>query len=374
MAIKMDNRLQEPLQVKENGELRYEIHFLNTFSGLSDELQKLGYPADVKACIVADSNTAPLYADAVKEELEKAFGKAVVFLLPAGEPSKTLEHIEDLYEFLIQEHFERRDFLVALGGGVVGDMTGFAAATYLRGIDFIQVPTTLLAMVDSSIGGKTGVDFRGHKNMVGAFYMPKLVYMDLSTLKTLPQRELSCGMAEVIKYGYTFDAPFLSILKGSPDKVFSYDLPFLAQMIYRCCNYKRTVVEEDPREKGRRALLNFGHTIGHAVEKLKKFTLLHGECVSIGMAAAIYLSMKKGYLAESDLDGCRELASLYHLPTEVQADGFNAEDVLKTLKSDKKMSAGKVRFILLKKAGEGFIDHSLSDEELLDAIHSVLKE
>lgn len=223
------------------------------------------------------------------------------FIFPAGEESKTLATVENLYEFLIQNKFERRDMLAALGGGVVGDLTGFTAATYLRGIDFIQIPTSLLAQVDSSIGGKTGVDFRAYKNMVGAFHQPKLVYSCAETLKTLTEQQYISGLGEIIKHGLIKDIAYYHWLKEHKEAILSRDTQTMIEMIEVSCRIKKEVVENDPEEAGERALLNFGHTLGHAVEKLMNFTMLHGECVAVGMHGAAWHFKRKKYDLRRDI-------------------------------------------------------------------------
>ena len=362
--------MQDRIHVHQDGNVIYDIVFKNDFSELKKELERAGFGKSRKACIISDSNVAPLYLMTLQELLSDTFSFVGSYTLPAGESNKTLEHIGDVYEYLIQNHFDRKDLLIALGGGVIGDMTGFTAATYLRGIDFIQIPTSLLAMVDSSVGGKTGVDFRGYKNMVGAFYMPKLVYMNLSLLKTLPARQLACGMAEVIKYGYIRDKDFLDYLEAYKGDVL--DEVFLHEIVYRSCRHKADVVEEDPKEQGIRALLNFGHTIGHAIEKLEGFSLLHGECVAIGMAAAAHLAMKKNQITEEEYKSVVSLLKKYQLPVKAETKSFKAEDVLLTMRSDKKTMAGSIRFIMMRGLGATYIDQEISDEEFLDSIQSVL--
>ena len=363
--------MKDRIHVHQDGKLIYDIVFKNDFSELKKELEQAGFGKNKKTCIISDSNVAPLYLEALQELLGDYFSFVGSYTLPAGESNKTLDHIADIYEYLIQKHFDRKDLLIALGGGVIGDMTGFAASTYLRGIDFIQIPTSLLAMVDSSVGGKTGVDFRGYKNMVGAFYMPKLVYMNLSLLKSLPARELACGMAEVIKYGYIRDKAFLDYLEAYEGDVL--DEAFLHEIVYISCRHKADVVEEDPKEQGIRALLNFGHTIGHAIEKLEGFQLLHGECVAIGMAAAAYLSMKKELITEEEYLSVLSLLKKYQLSVKAEAKNFTAEDVLLAMRSDKKTMAGNIRFIMMRGLGDTYIDQEVQDEEFLDAIHSVLE-
>ena len=258
---------------------------------------------------------------------------------------------------IIEEHFDRNDLLIALGGGVTGDLTGYAAATYLRGIRFIQIPTSLLAQVDSSIGGKTGVDFDQYKNMVGAFHQPKLVYINLSTLQTLTKREFLSGMGEIIKHGLIKDLDYYNWLKEHIDQVKALDYDALEYMISVSCNIKRCVVENDVNEKGERSLLNFGHTLGHAIEKLMNFQLLHGECVSIGMVLACDLSQEKGLIRNEDTLDVIETLKAYELP--VSFKGLDPKVIAETTLTDKKMDAGKVKFILLEGLGHGIIDRSI---------------
>ena len=261
------------------------------------------------------------------------------------------------------------DFLLALGGGVCGDLTGFVAATYLRGIDFVQIPTTLLAQADSSIGGKTGVDFDSYKNMVGAFKMPRLVYMNLSVLKTLEERQFYSGFAEVMKSALIKDAPFYEWLIENMYEICERDLNTLEEMVIRTCSIKKMVVEKDPTEQGDRALLNLGHTIGHAIEKYKNFELYHGECVALGTVAAAYISWKKEMLSMEEFYEIRDMFVPFYLPISV--DDIDPQEILKLTKSDKKMEAGTIKFILLKKIGKAVIDRTVTDEEILAAIEEI---
>ena len=288
------------------------------------------------------------------------------------EENKNIETVQEVYEHLIQEGFDRKDMLIALGGGVTGDLTGFVAATYLRGIRFIQVPTTLLSQVDSSIGGKTGVDFRKYKNMVGAFHQPSLVYMNLSTLASLNEEQFSCGMAEIIKAGLIEEQSFFHWLSENHEGIQKRNSKLLAEMIYRSCKIKGDVVEEDPTEKGIRAILNFGHTIGHAVEKLKDFSMLHGQCVAAGYVAAAYLSLQRGLISTEDLFEIEKINRMYGLPNRVS--DLDAKDVLAATKKDKKMSQGSIKFVLLQKMGTAIVDTSLTDDEILCGIQYILGE
>ena len=259
--------------------------------------------------------------------------------------------------------------VLVLGGGVVGDLTGFGAATYLRGIDFIQVPTTLLAQVDSSVGGKTGVDFQQYKNMVGAFHQPRLVYMNLSTLSSLPAEQFACGMGEILKTGLICDGDFFRYVCCEQKEIKKLDMEQIARMVRRCCEIKAGVVERDPKEQGERALLNLGHTVGHAVEKLKNFTLLHGQCVGVGLVAAAYLSMQRGLLTKEEYQEICQGCSDYDLPVHV--DGLIPEEVLSATKKDKKMEQGHIRFILMDGIGKSFIDKTVTDEEMLSCIQEI---
>ena len=359
------------MDVKKDGQFCYHIYLEPDFAKLPEAVEPLNIK-ERKLCIVADSITAELYGAELKEILKETCTYVSMFVFPAGEVNKTLNTVRDLYEHLILEKFDRKDMLVALGGGVVGDLTGFAAATYLRGIGFIQIPTTLLSQVDSSIGGKTGVDFDAYKNMVGAFHMPRLVYMNLNVLKTLPDRQFACGMGEIIKHGLIQDSDYLEKLSTYQREIREKNYAALLWMVAGSCKVKRHVVEEDPTEQGIRAWLNFGHTIGHSVEKLKDFTLCHGECVAIGCAAAAWMSWKRGLISEKEKEAAEQLLLDYQLPVRVK--GLKPEDIVKTTKLDKKMDAGKVKFVLLKKIGEAFVTRDVEDEELLRASQYVCGE
>ena len=359
-SLMINNQAHEPI---------YEIVFETAFEKLAEKVKQIGLEGR-KVCIVMDSNTSHLYGEMVRKVLEPVSAKVISFQFPAGELHKTLDVVRDIYKELIEAHFDRKDYLAALGGGVVGDITGFAAATYLRGISFIQIPTTLLSQSDSSVGGKTGVDFDGYKNMVGAFYMPKLVYMNLETLVSLPEREYLSGMGEVIKHGIIKDKEYLYWLKENKDQVFKRDIRTLKELLFVSCNIKRVVVENDPKEKGDRALLNFGHTIGHAVEKLKDFSLLHGECVSIGINAALYLSVEKGFISKTDYIDALEVLKMYKLP--ITTSGIIPEEVVNATLNDKKMDSGIIKFIVANSIGDATINRKISKNNLLESAKKVI--
>ena len=356
-TIKAD---MDVMTVHYDGQPIYDIVFQNDFSLLAQYMEKLDIK-ERKICVVTDSNVAPHYLNTVKGILNGQARKVTSFIMPAGECNKNLDTVKDLYEFLILEHFERNDMLVALGGGVVGDLTGYTAATYLRGIDFVQIPTSLLAQVDSSIGGKTGVDFNSYKNMVGAFHQPKLVYINTATLKTLRKREYFSGLGEVIKHGLIADASFYQWLNDNKKEIKELNQNVVREMIQRSCNIKRMVVEEDPKEKGRRALLNFGHTLGHAVEKLTGFAFLHGECVAVGSIMGAYLSRNRGYITQEEVDSIIAIFDYFAMPN---IKNYNIDEVLKTVKLDKKMSAGQIKFILLESVGNAFICKDVTDDDM----------
>ena len=360
--------MEKRITVSREGKPSYDIVFEKNFSVLPDEMKALGF-LERKLCVVTDSHVEPLYAEKVRDVLKQAGMNVEVYTVPAGEENKNLDTVRSLYTFLIERHFGRKDCLIALGGGVVGDLTGFTAATYLRGIDFIQIPTTLLAQVDSSIGGKTGVDFDGYKNMVGAFHMPRLVYTNLSTLATLDPRQFYSGFAEAMKSALIADAKYYEWMIANMYEICDREPEVLAELVRRSCEIKRRIVENDPEEKGERALLNLGHTIGHAIEKAKDFSLTHGECVALGCVAAAFISWKKELLPMEEYYEIRDMFVPFNLPISV--DELDPGHILSLTKSDKKMDNGRIRFVLLKKIGKAVLDTSVTDEQILAAIDEI---
>lgn len=361
--------MSERLEVAVKNGTNYDIVYEQNFDGLKAELERLELTGR-KACIVTDNVVEPLYAQSVKEVLEAAGNQVSIFVFKNGEESKNLDTIQDLYEQLIQDKLDRKSFLVALGGGVTGDMTGYAAATYLRGIDFIQVPTTLLSMVDSSVGGKTGVDFRQYKNMVGAFKMPRLVYMNLSVLSTLDERQFYSGFAEAMKSALIKDAHFYEWQIENMYEICDRDLDVLSELVSRSCGIKKFIVEKDPYEQGDRALLNLGHTLGHAIEKYKNFNMLHGECVALGCVAAAYISWKREMLSMEEYYEIRDMFVPFNLPISIE--DMDIEEVLSYTKSDKKMENNQIKFVLLKKIGKAVIDKTVTDDEIRAALKEIL--
>lgn len=360
--------MSQRLTINMNSKPIYDIVYEQNFNSLAKELEPFEIQQK-KLCIITDSRVKGFYADTVCEVLRDHCKEIFIYDFPSGEQSKNLDTVRNIYAFLIQNKFGRKDMLLALGGGVVGDTTGFVAATYLRGVDFVQIPTTLLAQVDSSIGGKTGVDFEQYKNMVGAFYMPKLVYMNVSTLKTLDDRQYYSGMGEVLKHGLIKSAKFYEWIIDNMYEIHERNPDVLEDMVYKSCTCKKLVVEKDPTEKGERALLNLGHTIGHAIEKAKHFELMHGECVALGCVAAAYISWKRELLSKDEYYEIRDMFVPFNLPISIE--GIDPEEIYTLTTSDKKMEGDQIKFILLKKVGKAMIDTTVTKEEILAGINEI---
>ena len=305
-----------------------------------------------RCAIVSDAHVMPLYGPAVEAALRRRGFACEFITVPAGETAKSLKTIQAGYDQLAAARLERKSFIVALGGGVVGDMAGFLAATYLRGIPFVQVPTTLLAQVDSSVGGKVGVNLKAGKNLVGAFYQPRLVLCDLDTLGTLPDRELRAGLAEVVKYGVIYDARLFRRLERDLPQLLERDRSVLGAVIARSCEIKAEVVSQDETESGRRAILNFGHTLGHALEAISSYgKYLHGEAIAIGQVGAARLSSRLLGLAAQDAQRIETLLAQCGLPTCVTLNARQRLALLEAMKLDKKVSAGEVKFVLARRLG-----------------------
>ena len=334
------------------GDRSYPIHIGAGLLGQADLI--LPHLAQKRVMVVTNTTVAPLYLAQLTMTLEAAGVTVAQVVLPDGEAYKTWETLNLIFDALLTDRAERKTTLIALGGGVIGDMTGFAAASYQRGVPFIQIPTTLLSQVDSSVGGKTGINHPLGKNMIGAFYQPKVVLADTDTLKTLPARELSAGLAEVIKYGLIWDAGFLAWLEANMDKLRALDAVAITHAIYRSCEIKAQVVGQDEREGGIRAILNLGHTFGHAIETGMGYgTWLHGEAVAAGMVMAAQTSQRMGWISEADVARARALIRAAGLP-DVAPD-LGVDTYLEYMGHDKKVEGGKMRFVLLKKLGEAVI-------------------
>lgn len=351
------------------GERSYRIHIESNFDSITSCLREAGINAGQKLVIITDENVNHYYGGSLVKALEGSGYKVNKYVLAPGEESKSLKTIEGIYKYLIGLKLDRKSTLVALGGGVVGDITGFAASTYLRGVNFIQIPTTLLAQSDSSVGGKTGVDFEGIKNIIGTFYQPKLVYINVSTLKTLPLREFKSGMAEVIKHGLILDKEFYYFIKDNLDDIFEYSEDVMRYIMRINCNIKSSVVRKDEKEEdGFRVILNFGHTIGHAIESVSGFELLHGECVSAGMVGAFKMAYRMGMISEEMVNDVISLLRRVGLPTSLK--GISPGDVYEKMLYDKKAKENRILFILPRRIG--LVERRFVDNE--DQIMSVLSE
>jgi 3-dehydroquinate synthase len=315
-----------------------------------------------RCAVITDTNVGKYFAPATLKSLATSGFEAVLITVAAGEKSKRLAVVENCHDQLAAHRLERKSFILALGGGVVGDLAGFVAATYLRGVPFVQVPTTLLAQVDSSVGGKTGVNLKAGKNLVGAFYQPQLVLCDLDALKTLPEREYVSGLAEVIKYGIIYDAILFAQLERNLPRLLQRDPATLAAVVARCCEIKAEVVGQDETEGGLRAILNFGHTIGHAIENSSGYgKFLHGEAISIGQVAAAKLSHKILGLPSGEADRIEKLFIRAGLPVKIKLDAVRRKKLFAAMKLDKKVSGGEVKFVLAKKIGRVVWSQPVSD-------------
>lgn len=324
------------------------------------------YISGRQVLIVTNDTVAPLYLKALEEKLTEQF-MVKVCVLPDGEQYKNQTSINQIYDALMAEHFNRDVTLIALGGGVVGDMTGFAAASFMRGVNFIQIPTTLLSQVDSSVGGKTGINHVQGKNMIGAFWQPQMVLADMSTLKTLPARELSAGLAEVIKYALIMDEVFLTWLEENLPAMMALDLAIIGEAVKRCCQYKADVVAQDERESGVRALLNFGHTFGHVIETHQGYgNWLHGEAVAAGMVQAAELSQKIGWLTADDVTRIKRILTLANLP--ITPPPIDVQTALNLMGHDKKVKHGQIRLILLKSLGKAVLTNDFDTELLAEVL------
>jgi len=348
------------------GERSYPIHIgAGNLARIGEFLEQAGLRG--KVAVVTNPTVAPLYLETVGNALQEAGFSVVPVLIPDGEEYKTIKSLQIIYDCLIRERLERKSCVLALGGGVVGDMAGFAAATYLRGVPYVQVPTTLLAQVDSSVGGKTGVNHADGKNLIGAFYQPKLVLIDVSVLRTLPRRELVAGMAEVIKYGVIEDADLFSLLERKIDSLSQLDENLLIETIATSCAIKARVVEADEREDDYRAVLNFGHTIGHALEAVTGYSqFLHGEAIGVGMAKAAALSARQGICDAKSLQRIVQLIEKAGLPSEIPGN-VSMTGLIQGMEVDKKTAGGKIKFVMCEGIGKTRF-HWLAPSEILNEL------
>ncbi|MCP4331367.1 MAG: 3-dehydroquinate synthase [Gammaproteobacteria bacterium] len=348
------------------GERSYPIYIGSGLIGEAELLTR--HIQGQSALIVSNDRVAPLYMEAVEQSLDSSRIRYDRVVLDDGEQYKTLDSVSRIIDLLLTQRHDRRCTVIALGGGVIGDIGGFAASIYQRGVNFIQMPTTVLSQVDSSVGGKTGVNHPLGKNMIGAFYQPQCVIADIDSFNTLPARELSAGFAEVIKYGLIYDADFFNWLEENIDGLLNLDQDLLAQAILVSCEIKARVVEQDEREYGLRAILNLGHTFGHAIETVMGYgNWLHGEAVAAGMVMAIDLSIREGLIDESVRERCVALLERAALPI-APPPGISAEQFLDVMAIDKKTIDGKINLVLLRALGEACITSDYDHDKLMQTL------
>lgn len=329
------------------------------------------HSASGRAIIITDQNVASHYGDAVSDALSDANRDCELLIVPAGEQSKSADGAASLYDRMFDLSVERSDTIVALGGGVVGDLAGFVAATFKRGVNYVQIPTSLLAMVDSSIGGKTAINHPRGKNMIGVFYQPKMVFADTATLKTLPARELGCGLAETVKHAIIRDGEFFEYLETNTKKILALDEQLMVDLVVRNCRIKADVVSADERESGLRGILNFGHTVGHTFETvLSGDRYHHGEAVALGMVAEARLAVARKMLAPEQVDRIINLLTQFSLPTNTQHE-LPLDELCHAMLQDKKVKAGKITFALPTTIGDCTFVNDLTESEIKTAIESL---
>lgn len=343
----------------------YEVIIEQDFKGLDAEL-KAQNMSNKKVCLISDSNVFPIYGKEIEEILGNNCSKVVTSVIEAGEISKSIEDVTQCYELLLNNGFNRSDYIVALGGGVVGDYSGFVAATYKRGMNFILIPTSLLAMVDSSIGGKVGIDMFGYDNQIGAFIQPKFVYENISALTTLDDVQFYSGFAEVMKYAIIKSSSVYEWLVDKMYEITDKDLAVLSDMIEQTINIKKIYIEKDPYDLNERAILNLGHTIGHAIEKSKNKSLSYGECIALGIIAAAHISLKREMLSLEEYLEIRDMFVPFNLPITIE--DINIEEIIANISNDKKQDEDGLKFILLKRIGKAVIDRTVTAEEITAAL------
>ena len=345
----------------------YDIIIDESFEGLKGAFTDL-FPDSGKVCIVTDSNVSVHYLDVIKDLLSSNY-EIITLVLKPGEASKSEDSVRTVLDLLLKNNFNRNDVLIGLGGGVMGDLTGFCASVYKRGIPFVLIPTTLLSMVDSSIGGKTAIDYGGLKNIVGSFYMPSLVYTSISALNTLPEREFYAGFAEIMKAGLLYDEAFYVWLLDKIYEIHDKDKKVLIKMIDTAVGIKKEIVEKDPFEKGDRALLNLGHTIGHAIESFFDGQYLHGECVALGCFAAAYISLKLNMISVEECYEIRDMFVPFNLPISIEVDDI--EPIISAIYNDKKNTKGSVNMVLLDGIGKARLVKNIDEKLIRDAVNEL---
>jgi 3-dehydroquinate synthase len=351
------------------GSRSYPIHIgISNLITLGEKLSH--HDLTETATIISNPEIIKLYGDTIKDSLKEQGIESNIILVEPGEEAKSLKEASKIYDELIAKKNDRFMPILALGGGVVGDLAGFVASTYMRGVPYIQIPTTLLAQVDSSIGGKVAVNHPKAKNIIGSFYQPRFVLADMSTLQSLPEREYLSGLAEVVKYAFISAGDFLAYLQESIDGVLNKQPQILSEVVLKCCRIKAKIVEEDERDFGLRAVLNFGHTIGHSIEAISHFeNYRHGEAVAIGIMGAVLVSKIKGYASEKLVSQTKTLLTSLKLPVTIK--NVSLDDILEHIKLDKKVVEGKIRFVLLKEPGETVVE-SVSGDIIEEALNQLV--
>lgn len=346
---------------------KYKIYIENSFDNLLKYIKQNNIPYD-NIVILTDDNVKEHYLSCI----ENIFKDKNVFsyVLKQGEETKNINTVCDVYEFLLNNNIDRKSLLVSLGGGVVGDISGFVASTYMRGINYIQIPTSLLAQVDSSIGGKTGVDFMNKKNIVGTFYNPSLVFININTLKTLPKEHIQNSMAEVIKCGYILDENYLNYINLQKEKILNYNMEVFTNIVYKCCKLKMEIVTKDEKEQNIREILNFGHTFGHAIESVTDFKILHGKAVAMGIVASMYISYKLNKITKDDLQNAKNILSFFNLYNKIPLD---AQKIYEIMLYDKKNINKNIKIIILIEIGSAISTSSIEKTLLIDAINYSLE-
>lgn len=356
----------------ELGKDSYEILIgRNLGAELQNFIRETGFSE--KALLISDTNVGKLYGENVLRSICEAGLSAELIMVPAGESSKSLQQAEQLYTAAIEHCLDRKSPIFALGGGVVGDLAGFIAATYMRGVPFVQIPTSLLAQVDSGVGGKVAVNHRLGKNLIGAFYQPKRVFMDMGTLDTLPVREIHTGLGEIVKYGVIYDADFFDFLEKNADKALSLEEMAVQHMVARSCEIKADVVSKDEKEGGLRRILNFGHTIAHAIEKETGYVRYnHGEAVAIGMIGAAYISREMGAARDEEVERLERLIKRMGLP--MRAGGCTTDHMYRDIFHDKKTVGGRVNWVLMKEIGNVFVTDDVPEAVVRHAMDMVTEK
>jgi 3-dehydroquinate synthase len=340
-----------------------------SFFKLNEEIARLKKYKDVLAVI--DENVMKHYGAEIKRVLKTSGQRVEIYTLKSGEKAKSFTELNKIYAFLLEKKFGRDSLIIAIGGGVTGDLAGYAASTFMRGVDYIQIPTTLLSAVDSSVGGKTGINFNNTKNIIGSFYQPKLVIVDPVFLKTLPKEEITCGIGEIIKYGFLADSAFFNYLKKNINKIYQLDYKIITSVIHKSLVIKSQVVIQDEKESSVRKILNLGHTFAHAYESGLKFKIKHGEAVIAGVTAALHLSNKMGFITEEKLAGLLSLPSI--IPINGKLKGLNKENLISFMQSDKKNTEGKIKFVLIRDAGELIINVEAAKKDVIYALEKTVQ-